>query len=236
MRRRDSNESDVRLTLLSDSEGKFDVFARGAKKPNSHLKSISEPLSVGAFSFVQGKARRFITQVQPERAFPHLRNDYDRLTAAIAYSELVSEVVPYEEPSDEMYEVVLRALTTIESAEKPLVALVWAEVQLLVTTGFLPSFTTCTGTGKFIEFAEVYVSPSAGGYICSEVAGSYRDRILIRAEVLYGLDAIAKIDSPPRNLKFLNETLVLLGAFWGQITENKLSARAHLMKTIHSPR
>lgn len=236
MRRRDSGESDARLTLLSDIEGKFDVIARGAKKQNSHLKSISEPLSVGKFTYVPGKARKFVTQVQPERAFPLLRKDYDRLAAAISFSEVVSEVIPYEEPSEDVFEAILNCLSAIETAAKPLVALVWSEVQLLSLTGFLPSFVTCTSTGSFIEYSEVYVSPSAGGYVSHNQSGAYRDRVLVRAEVLYGLDAISKRSEPPTNLKFLNETLTLLGVFWEHITESRLSARSHLMKTIYSPR
>jgi DNA repair protein RecO (recombination protein O) len=236
LRRRDSGESDARLTLLSDLEGKFEVLARGAKKQNSRLKSISEPLSVGIFTYVQGKSRKFVTQVQPDRAFPHLRKDYDRLTAAISFSEVVTEVIPFEEPSEEVFLTVIRLLNGIELAPKPLVALVWAEVQLLALTGFLPSFVACTATGSFIKFAEVFVSPSAGGYVSHDHASTFRDRIIIKAEVLYGLEAISKLNEPPKNLKFLDETLGLLGVFWEHIIENKLSARSHLMKTIYSPR
>ena len=55
LRRRDSGESDRRLTIFSRELGKIDVVAKGAKKPTSRLRGVSEPLNVGRFTYASGK-------------------------------------------------------------------------------------------------------------------------------------------------------------------------------------
>ena len=236
LRRRDSGESDASITLLSAELGKFDLVARGAKKPTSRLKGVAEPLSAGTYTFAKGKARKFVTQAQPERGFPLLRSDYDRLNIALAFAELVGEVAPYEEPSDELYELVVTCLRFIESHPKPVVALVWCETELLKLTGFLPSFAICTVSGESVQEAEPYISPSSGGYITFHSANNFRDRVKTKAEILYGLNAISQLAAPPNNLKYAQETLSLLTHFWQHITESKLPSRLNLLKAISNQR
>lgn len=232
LRRRDAGESDRRLVCFTRELGKIDLVARGARKPASRLRSVSEPLSVGRITYADGRNQKFVQHVEPISAFRGLRLDYERLSLALAWGELMSYVVPYEDPLEEVFDLCFSALSFIEKHGKPKVALAWAEVALLEATGFLPNFGSCVVSGSEVREAEAMVSPRAGGYVCRDEAGEYSDRFVVRAEVLYGLNALVGLESPPPGLKYIDETLNALQPFWQNICEAPLKARSHLIESL----
>lgn len=204
--------------------GKIDVIAKGARKAGSRLAGSSDPLVVAKFSLATGKKNIFITQTQPMSSFRGLRTDYERLSFALALCELYSAVVPWEEPFEEAYDLLTKSLKTLEDHEKPVVALVWNELQLLSLTGFLPAFDRSAVDGEPVKEASPWISPHAGGYVNDQDALRYTDRVRTRAEVLYGLARTGELDEPPKNLKFAEECLVALLPFWRQIADMPLPA------------
>jgi len=232
LKRKDSGESDRRLTLLTRELGKLDAVAKGAKKGGSRLAGSSDPLTVAHMTLARGKVNQFVTQTQPVASFRGLRTDYERLSYALALTELFAAVLPFGEPFEEAYDLLLQALGVLEKHEKPLVALVWAELRLLMISGFLPQFDACVTDGEEIREAQPWLSPQAGGYINAADAMRYTDRIQTRAEVLYGLSRCAELDAPPPNLKFADECLIVLMPFWRHIADMALPANEGVVSEI----
>jgi DNA repair protein RecO (recombination protein O) len=231
LKRKDSGETDRRLTVLTQEAGIVDVVARGARKAASRLAGSSEPLSACILHVTEGKRNAFVTQVQPVTAFPGLRTDYNRLSLGLALTELAAAVLPHEQPSPDSFAVVVSSLKYFEVHEKPLVAFAWAETQLLRVAGFFPQFGSCVTCGRPIQEGNPFLSPHAGGYVCFDDAGRYTDRFQTKAEVLYGLDALSDLEAPPTNLKFVQESVAALYAFWRAIAGWALPANeeiAHL--------
>jgi len=224
LRRRDSGESDRRLTVLTREVGKIDIVAKGARKSGSRLAGSSDPLVVAKFSIATGKKNQFITQAQPMASFRGLRTDYERLSFGLALCELYSAVIPWEEPFPEAYELLASSLHILETHERPVVAMVWAQLQLLSLSGFLPAFDRSCLDGEPVREATPWVSPHAGGYVSDVDALRFTDRVRTRAEVLYGLARTAELEEPPRNLKFADECLALLLFFWRQVADTPLPA------------
>ncbi len=224
LRRRDSGESDRRLTVLTEEYGKIDVLAKGARKGGSRLSGVSDPLSAAVMNLAEGKRNLFITQAQPLHSFRGLRNDYDRLTGALALVELFAAILPIDEPFPEAYALLAQSLHHLETHVKPIVALVWAEVRLLELTGFLPQFDRCVVTDQEITEGEPFLSPRAGGYVSEQAAITFTDRFRTRAEVLYGLVRLPEFDEPPGNMKFVEEALADLLPFWQNIADAQLPA------------
>lgn len=224
LRRRDAGESDRCLTILSPELGKIDVVAKGARKAASRLAGVSDPLSSAILGIALGKKNRFVTQAQPLASFRGLRTDYERLGFGLALTELYAAILPWEEPSPEMFELLRHSLRHLETHAKPMVAFLWAEVQLLAESGFLPQFDRCVVTEEPILEAQPFLSPHAGGYVCHGRAEAFSDRFLTRAEVLYGLSRLPEFDSPPPNFKFVEEALASVLPFWRAIAEAPLPA------------
>ncbi len=224
MKRADSGESDRRLTLLTKEAGKVFAVAKGARKAASRLAGISDPLSCAVMDLASGKRNLFITQAQPLTSFRGLRTDFERLSFALALLELYASVIPSEQPQPEAYDLLEISLRSLEKHERPLVALVWAEVALLAMEGFLPQFGRCVVSDSPIRVAEPFVSPMAGGFVSEEAAIGFADRYRVRAEVLYGLEKLPELETPPSNLRFADETLIALFPFWRHIAETALPA------------
>jgi len=224
LKRKDAGESDRRLTLLTREKGVIDVTAKGARKGGSRLAGSSEPLTAGILHLAEGKRNAFITQAQPISSFPGLRADYERLTYALALTELAAAVLPHDHPAEDEFGFMIRALHDIEIHQKPLVALIWAQLRLMELAGFLPSFNICVQTGERVQEAEPFLSPHAGGYVTYEEATRYSDRYQTRAEILYGLAACAELDEPPPTLKHAPESLRALLPFWREVAGKTLPA------------
>jgi DNA repair protein RecO (recombination protein O) len=235
LRRRDSGESDRRLTLLTADLGKIDAIAKGARKPSSRLAGVSEPLMMAEMTLAVGKVNRFVTQAQPKRAFPGLRRDYHRLSAALCLAELYAATLPADQPAGEEFELLRDSLLHLESHAKVEVALVWGQLRLMVLAGFLPEFANCAVSGEPISEAQPWVSPHAGGYVVATEALPYTDRFRTTAEVLYGIKRMLTLGGPPEHLKFAVETLATLLPFWREIAGRALPANeSHIALLLES--
>jgi len=232
LRRRDSGESDRRLTVLTREQGKIDVVAKGARKSGSRLAGSSDPLTVAQLGIATGKKNSFITQTQPLASFRGLRSDFERLSFALALLELYAAVVPYEQPDEELYDLLVVSLQALESHSKPLVALVWAELQLLSYAGFLPSFDVSAVSGSAIAEPDPVVSPQAGSYVTRGESTSFSDCFRVRPEALFGLARTAELPEPPGNLKFADECLIALFPFWRNVAETQLPANDAVIKEL----
>lgn len=232
LRRRDAGESDRRLTLFTREAGKIDVVAKGARKGASRLAGSSDPLTASVLTLASAKRNEYVTQAQPLSSFRGLRQDYDRLSYGLALLELYDAVLPYGQPVEEAFQLLLISLAELETHPKPLIAMIWCELKLLDVSGFQPSFRYCSVTGKQLAEAEAFVSPESGGYVSRSEADAYMDRYLVRAEVLLGLAAMADLDEPPANLKFADEALIALLPFWRHIAVASLPANEACIKEI----
>jgi len=232
LRRRDSGESDRRLTLLTVELGKLDVVAKGARKAASRLAGVSDPLSMATLTLASGKVNRFITQAQPLGSFRGLRTDFDRLTFGVALAELYAAVLPVEQPAPEAHDLLVESLRHLEAHPKPLVALLWAQARLLDLSGFLPQFDSCIVTNAVIVEAAPFVSPRGGGYVSDPAAAPFVDRFRTRAEALYGLAKLPDLEVPPPNMKFAEEALACLFQFWRAIAETQLPANESVVREV----
>jgi len=232
IRRRDSGESDRRLTLLTRELGKVDAIAKGAKKGASRLAGSSDPLTSARMTLAKGKVNQFVTQAQPLRSYRGLRTDYERLSLALALVELYAAVLPWEQPVESAYDLLDLSLSAIESHPAPIAALVWSELKLLEESGFLPQFDRCVVTDSGIQEQDPWLSPTAGGYVAVGAANDFSDRVRSKYEVLVGLARTAELPEPPPKLRFAEECLLAMIPFWRHIADTPLPANEALKREM----
>lgn len=214
LRRWDQGESDRRLSVLTREKGRILVTAKGARKSGSRLTSSSEPLALATFQVAAGRVNNFITQAQPHAGFGKLRADYDRLILGLSYAELVSAVAPLEHPNPELFDGAVIALKTIETAENPVVASIWAQLKLMEVEGISATWVQCAQTAGKLNENPAWVSPTAGGYVSPSPADDFVDGVLTSSEVLIGLDRLSGLGAPPPHMKHAAEALRVLARFW----------------------
>lgn len=232
LRRYDLGESDRRIVFLTRERGRLEAIARGARKSGSRLAGATEPLSLVEVSLALGKKQAYITQVQPKSAFRRLRQDYDRLTAALAIAEILSSLSTHELINEELFNMAVQSLTFLESAEDVTAAAVWSMLKLLDLEGVLPVFEECLVSGSPLSENPAWFSLQAGGYVHSLEAMAYTNRSLVPAEVLIGLGRTASLDFPPSRLKFGPAAAALAVEIWRFHADRRLPACDSWLQTL----
>ncbi len=214
LRRWDQGESDRRLSVLTRERGRVLITAKGARKGGSRLASVSEPLALATFQVSEGKRSGFITQAQTLPGFRGLRQDYERLAVALAHVELVASIAQLGDADEDVFAATIHALKAIENHEFPVVAGVWAQLQLMNLEGILPGWTTCALDETELNEDPAWVSPMAGGYVSPGHSSEFPDRLTASAGVLIGLSKTAELAEPPPRLKLAGACMQVLHPFW----------------------
>ncbi|MBS1716271.1 MAG: DNA repair protein RecO [Armatimonadetes bacterium] len=234
LRRRQLGEHDRALAILTLEEGRMEAIARGARKAGSRLTGISEPLFRARMTLVRTKKNYYVTQAQPLQSFRKLREDYERLSFALAVTELFAEVLPEHHAEPTAYDLLLKTMEALETHEKPYCVSCWCQMKLMQITGYQPVLGESVVTGEPIRQANALVSPEAGGYLEPDNAGQYRDKFLVKAEVLNILSKLPSLEEPPPNFKFGTECLQAIFPFWVHIIHKRLPANEALLAELRS--
>lgn len=235
LRRRDSGESDRKLTLLSKELGKIDVTARGARKPTSRFAAMSEPLVCGTFVFHDSGRSKFLTQAEQRRSFRAIRSDYDRLTLCMAFLELVDAFLPYDLQDAGAYERVIGCVAHLDAHPRPEVAAVWSQLQVLQLAGLSLQFGEWVLTGSKLGGEFVWFSPTAGGTLASySEAVSFSDAFQVDARILKTLHLCAELSEPPKAMKLASPCLQVLYRCWTCFAEKPLPANRAATNSLES--
>ena len=106
----DYNERDALLTLLTASQGKLTVKARGLRKKNSPLVAPCQLLAYGEFTIFEYRGQYTINEAHSLELFTPLRRDVTKLSLG-TYFAPAAEVLSQEDyPSPELLSLVLNCL------------------------------------------------------------------------------------------------------------------------------
>ena len=201
LQRKDVGESDRLLTLLTEERGKFQIYAKGARKAGSRLAGSTEPFTLANFQVAEGRYRNFLRQAQIINNFSGLRTDYDKLSTAISLAELTIAFTEFDKTDPDLFKLIIHALDYLVERSNPKLVLIWTGLKMMENEGVSPHWITCSSTQKDLEEAEPLVSPSAGGYVSATCKNHYTDVFRTKAEVLIALHKLSGLGEPPNNLK-----------------------------------
>lgn len=200
------------------------MIAKGARKGGSRLAGSSEPLVRARFTWALGKARRYIVAVNPITSFPGLRSDYERLTAGLALAEAISEVLPFESPSQEVFDLTVAALENLASSIPPDHTLCWALALLLREEGLEPDWETCAICGSASKTDPSAIALHLGQRVCANCAQSRSDIYWIPYQALVALMRLPDLEGPPETFRDSQLVLKTLCRNWQSHLERPLKA------------
>ena len=115
----DYNDRDALLTLLTTSQGKLTVKARGLRKKNSPLIAPCQLLAYGEYTLFEYRGHYTINEAAPIALFLPLRRDLERLSLGTYFAQ-VSEVVSQEDlPNPELQSLLLNCLYALSELGLP---------------------------------------------------------------------------------------------------------------------
>ena len=140
----DYNERDALLTLLTGTQGKITVKARGLRRKNSPLVAPCQLLAYGEFTLFEYRGQYIINEAHSLELFTPLRRDLTKLSLGTYFAQ-VSEVLSQEDyPSPELLSLLLNCLYVLTrlTISESMVKAVF-ELRAACLSGYTPDLFGC---------------------------------------------------------------------------------------------
>ncbi len=156
-------EADRIIVMLGEQTGKIRAVAKGVRKTASKIGARLEPFSHVDAQLYKGRELDTVRQVELVDAYFNIRNDFDRLSQAMAMVEAVDKMTPDREPVPELYVMLHRALSALDAHNSALLvgAFYW---KLLALEGGAPQVEACVRCGESGELCAFDMLE--GGVLC----------------------------------------------------------------------
>ena len=137
------------LTVLTGSEGKLTVSARGALRRNSKFAATTQLLVFSEMTLFFSRDRCTLTEARSIEQFSGLRNDIVLLALGSYFAELIEAASDEDSPSPELLTILLNALYALsEGVKAPDYVKPAFELRLTAAAGFAPLLTCCAVCGS----------------------------------------------------------------------------------------
>ncbi len=162
------------VTALTEQHGRISALARNSIQ-SRRFGGALEPFTAADWHFVErvGANLYRVEEANVRRGFEGLRGNFQKLSLASVFSELMLKLAPEREPCPELFRLHANALAFLEDAEldgNELILLNAFLVKLLQWSGNQPQFVHCLVCQSSIEFIEPHHSISCivsdAGWVC----------------------------------------------------------------------
>jgi DNA repair protein RecO (recombination protein O) len=136
VKRRNFNEADRIVTILTKEFGKLQVKATGVRRITSRRSSHVELLNLTALSLYKGQHMPVLIEAQMLENFQKIKDDLDKTGFAYHICELVDGLCPEGQEQGNVFELVKTTLTQLETTEDPLLIIHAFEISLLTQLGY----------------------------------------------------------------------------------------------------
>lgn len=188
LRRRDVNDADRVLTVLTPGDGKLELIAKGVRKTTSRKAGHLELFTHAALLVAQGRTWDIITEVQTVESFRRLRENLESIAAASYIAELIDSFAESGDEAHALWDLALQALRYLDAAAAqgavPPTLLSWFNLHLLNLTGFQPQFFRCLDCGQELEPSLNFLALHEGGVVCPRCAPRHDDVEALEVDVL----------------------------------------------------
>lgn len=209
------SEADKILHLYSPELGPIRAVAKSAFKVTSKLTAKSQVLNVCNFLIAKGRNLDIIKEAKLIQSFPSLMTNYESITAASFFVDIVDHIAVSDDHYDEPFELLMLCLEALdknssksESIFKITLHYLWQFIELL---GYKPDLNTCSITHKkrpaestpqYFDFENGAIT-SEHGYKSFLATNPYQDSI-VRLKpnlfrTLYMLESKTKLDTLTTN-------------------------------------
>lgn len=162
----DYGETHRIVTLLTPEIGKVGAMARGAKRPQSRLRALVQPLVRGTFSLAyRGQGMAIIRQGQWLEGYRAIQEDLWKHAYAGYAAELVDRFVEEATPGPKVYEFFRQWLESLAAGKDAEILTRLFELHVCEWAGVRPVLDRCAGCGAAVGYARMF-DLSGGGPLC----------------------------------------------------------------------
>src|SRR5271170_2845482 len=159
-------EADRIVTLMTERHGKVRAVAKGVRRTKSKFGSRLEPLSHVTLLGWQGRGDLdIINQVEVLDTFRTVREDLDRMAAAMSMLEVVDQVGQERHGNPRLYEMLVGVLGALADRNSAMVLPAFF-LKVLALEGSAPVLDSCVSCGEEDVALLVAFDLSEGGVLC----------------------------------------------------------------------
>lgn len=158
-------ESSRILTVLTPTEGKITVMAKGARRRGSKIAAATQFLAYSEMTLFSGRGGWTLTEARTLELFPGLRDDLRLLSLGAYFAQLLEVLSDADAPNPEMVSAGLNGLFALSEDKRPeLLVKAAFELRMMCLAGFAPALDACAVCGK--EPEEPCFSLTGGAVFC----------------------------------------------------------------------
>ena len=174
LRETETKETDKILTVLTRSEGKIAVIARGARRKNSRIAAASQLLVYSEMTLFQKGNWSILDEASTLELFSGVRQDVELLALGAYFAEMTELLAEEDVPAPDTLPLLLNALYALGTLHKePAQVKAAFELRLLALSGFEPLLDGCAVCGA-AEPAQPVLEVGQGLLHCRECSLSGR--------------------------------------------------------------
>jgi DNA repair protein RecO (recombination protein O) len=159
-------EADRIVTLMTEEHGKVRAVAKGVRRTTSKFGSRLEPLSHVSLLGWQGRGDLdTINQVEVIDTNRAVREDLDRMAAAMSMLEVVDQIGQERHANPRLYEMLVGAIAALAQERSPMVAPAFF-LKVLALEGSAPVLDGCVSCGEEDPGQLVAFDLVEGGVLC----------------------------------------------------------------------
>ncbi|MDD2518676.1 MAG: DNA repair protein RecO [Bacilli bacterium] len=225
---RDYSESSKILNVFTKEYGIIGIISKGCRSLKSDLRSVSEKLIYGNFNiyYKEDKLSTLIS-VDVINSFKQIRKDITKMSYALFIVELTEQVAK-QNPSHEIYDLLVASLNKIDDGLDPMVITNILELKYLDYLGVAPVLDCCADCGCTNSI--VGLSIIKGGYICNKCLTTEKvitEKAIKMIRMFHYLD-ISKITTIDISDKVKQEINHFLDGYYDEYTGLYLKSKTFL--------
>lgn len=175
LRQVDFSETSRVVTFLTPHRGRMACMAKGVRRPKSQLAAVLDTFNrlEIVYYWKDGRSVQQLAEGSLLDQYAGIRGDLEKSTYGAFPLEFAYKVAHENEPSEELFAVLVRGLAGLSAWPGPArVHVCWQILGLLGAAGFAPALDRCCVTGR--DPAEVAGFSYAGGITASPALGDCR--------------------------------------------------------------
>ncbi len=178
IKRRNFGEADRLLTVLSPAHGKFNVIAKGARKPTSAKTGHVELFTQADMLVHRGRDLDIAAQSVMMEVYLPLREDLQRGAYANYVAELLDRFTIEDDSTDHgLYDLLNETFARLCVDDDPRLTVRYFEIRLLDQVGFRPELQECVFSHEPLFPQDQFFSYSEGGVV-SPVAAKHASSLV----------------------------------------------------------
>jgi len=171
LRETNYKEADKMLTVLTESDGKVSVSARGTRRKGSRIGAASQLLAYSEMTLFCYNGRWSLNEANTIELFQGIREDIELLALGAYFAELLEAVTDEDRPDPEILSLGLNSLYALSRKlySKELIKAAF-EMRLMCLAGYEPQLDACTMCGSE-DSEKMMFGLHSGGVRCPGCVG-----------------------------------------------------------------